>query len=220
MSQAHAPREIEFFFDLSSPFAYMAFQEIGVLAARHDRGVRYRAIDLATAKKAAGNTGPSNREIPPKFAYLRQDLTRWAQRYGVPFAFPDPAKAPARPRDAVLAHHGVAFAEEHGMARSFVAAFWRRSWGEGRFVGDPEVLRGAVEEVGLPEQAFFDYVGSERAAAEFAASTEEACSRGVFGVPTMMCDGQMWWGNDRLQMLEEHLSGRSANDATCRADGQ
>ena len=206
MAQNQASGEIEFYFDLVSPFAYMAFQKIASLAGKYDRDVRYRAISLATVKKAAGNTGPSNRDIPPKYAYLKQDLARWAEIYGVPFAFPDPAMAPTAARDTETAHRGIPFAEQHGKAREFIAAFWRLSWGEGRFVGDPVVLTGAIAETGLPEQAFLDFAASPEAALAYEATTQDACARGIFGVPTMICDGQMWWGNDRLDMLDQYLT--------------
>ena len=206
MLQHQTPGQIEFFFDLVSPFAYMAFQKIDALAASHGRQVCYRAISLAAVKKAAGNTGPSNRDIPPKYAYLKQDLTRWAQLYDVPLMFPDPGSAPVAARETLLAHRGIPFAAQHGKAREFIAAFWRLSWGGGRFVGDPAVLKGAIAETGLPEQAFFDFVASDEAAALLDATTQEACARGIFGVPTMVCNGQMWWGNDRLDMLDRYLS--------------
>jgi len=198
--------EIEFFFDLLSPFAYLAFQKIGALAGRYGRTIRYKAIDLAEAKKAAGNNGPSNRNIPVKYAYLKQDLARWADIYEVPFAFPDPAKIPTGARDSRPAQLGVLFAEQHGVAEDYIAAFWRRSWGEGRFVGDPDVLKWTVAAVGLPEQGFFEFIASDKAAAHYVATTKAACARGIFGVPTMVCDGQMWWGNDRLDMLDTYLS--------------
>ena len=198
---------IEFYFDFVSPFAYLAFQQIGGIADRHDRMVCYRAIDLAVVKKAAGNTGPSNRDMPIKYTYLKSDLARWAALYGVPLVFPDPATAPAiGARDTRLAHHGVAFAERYGKAHDYIASFWRRSWGTGRYVGDADVIAGAVRDAGLDGDAFDGYVMSNEAAAAYADTIEDACSRGVFGVPTMFCDGEVWWGNDRLEMLDRFLS--------------
>lgn len=198
--------KIEFFFDLASPYAYLAFHKIGEVAARHCRSVRYRAIDLAVVKKAAGNTGPSNRDIPPKFAYLKHDFARWAELYDVPFAFPDPSNAPPDPRNSELSQRGVLFAERYGKAHDYISAIWLQTWGGGKFIGDPVVVETAVREAGLPEQAFFAFVSSEEAAAGYQATTEEARQRGVFGVPIMICDGQMWWGNDRIDLLDRYLA--------------
>lgn len=199
-------QQIEFYFDLVSPFAYLAFQRVGELAERHGRTVRYVPVDLAVIKRLAGNSGPSNREIPPKFAYLKDDLARWADIYDVPFSFPTATHAPPDARNSLKAQCGAIFAERRGRAREYVSAVWRRSWGEGRFIGDADILKPAVAEAGLPEQEFFAFVESAQARVHYAAIADAAHVRGVFGVPTMICDGKMWWGNDRLHFLERHLA--------------
>lgn len=206
MGSYAARDEIDFYFDLVSPFAYLAFQQIGELAARHGRSVRYRAIDLAAVKHAAGNSGPSNRDIPPKFAYLKEDLHRWAAILGVPFSFPPPGPVPAGARDSSLAQRGVYFAAMHGKTCDYMGAVWRQTWGRGGLIGAPDVLDRALDETGLPRQSFWEYVASDAAAVAYAAETERASAAGVFGVPTMVVHGAMFWGNDRLAMLERFLT--------------
>lgn len=203
--QEGATCEIDFFFDFISPFAYLAFQKLPEIARRHGRSIRFRPMDLAAVRLAAGNTGPSNRDIPPKYRYLQQDLARWAELYGVPFQFPHAAVAPPGARNTAKLQHGVFFAARMGQEQDYIASVWRRAWGEGRFIGAPDVLEGALAELGFDHEQFQTYVASEEATIAYEAETEIAKSLGVFGAPTMICDGQMWWGNDRLDMLSRFL---------------
>ncbi len=92
--------KLEFYFDFSSPFAYLAFQAIPGVASKFDLRVNYHAIDLNIVKREAGNTGPSNRQIPLKYRYLRRDIDRWGESYGIPVIFPsDDGVTPPGGRD-------------------------------------------------------------------------------------------------------------------------
>lgn len=199
-------RTIEFFFDFLSPFAYLTHQKLPALAQRYGYGLRFVPMDLPRAKLAAGNNGPSNRQVPVKLRYLTTDMNRWAQRYGVPLKFP---KSFASER----MNKGTLFAQDRGQVQDYVTAAFSRAWGRGEDMGDSAVLADVARELEWPEQEFLAFVDSAEAVERFEAVNLEAHRRGVFGVPTMLVGEEMWWGNDRLQFLEEFLQQQSAKAA-------
>jgi 2-hydroxychromene-2-carboxylate isomerase len=213
--------DIEFFFDFSSPFAYLAHCRLPFLADQYGWGIVYKPIDLFEARKHAGNTGPSTPQMPAKFRYIQTDLKRWGQKYGVPFIPPwmgkaaqgKPAPAGTVPRewvDSSRANKGTFFAEQKGQARDYVTCLWRGTFGSGGMVGDDALLRDVAKELGWSQDEFLAYVQSDEANRLYKQGQEEAHARGVFGVPIAMIGEEMWWGNDRLGFLEEYLAAHSA----------
>lgn len=189
---------LEFFIDFMSPFAYLAQQKVPQLAERFGYTVRYVPFDLPQAKLAAGNTGPSNRDIPVKLRYMTTDMNRWAKRYGVPLNFPK-SFASAR------MNKGLFYAEDHGAVPKYAHAAFDAGWGQGQDISDSAVLGRLAQKLGWAEADFIAFVDSKEAAERFEASNLEAHRRGVFGAPTMLIGEEMWWGNDRLEFLEEYL---------------
>lgn len=212
---------IDFYFDFISPYAYLANARLPSIAEKYGCALNYRPIDLQAAKVAAGNTGPASAQIPPKFRYATTDLMRWARKYGVPFAIPqkkpgDTAGAsrenvgiPKELLDSSRANKAVYFARKKGRERAFIDLLYRNTFGAGILVGNDSALRDTVSELGWSVDDVFEFVHSEDAAGMYEDGNKAAQARGVFGVPTMMVDDQMWWGNDRLDMLEEYLAQRN-----------
>ncbi len=197
---------IDFYFDFMSPFAYLAQKRLPELAARYGYGIVYKPFDLPSAKKAAGNFGPSNREVPAKLRYLTADMNRWAARYGVPLKFPSSFASQRM-------NIGTFFAQERNKAQEYVTAAYGRAWASGEDMSDTEVLAGLAREMNWAESEFVDYIDSPVGAQRFEAANLEAQSRGVFGAPTMLIGDDMWWGNDRLDFLEEYLKQKSEKAA-------
>ena len=193
-------KTVDFFFDFMSPFAYLAHQRLPQLVDKFGYGISYKPIDLKAAKLAAGNTGPANVQIPVKIRYLLVDLTRWAERYGVPFKMP---KVPSF--DSARANKGTFFAIERGRARDYVTHVWRESYGSGGSIGSEDLLKDVARQMDWSPQEFLDFTQSDAAERLYEQTNKEAHSRGVFGVPIMMVGENMWWGNDRLDFLEEYL---------------
>lgn len=191
-------RVIDFYFDFMSPYAYLAHIRLPAIAKKYGYTLAYHPIDLVRTKIEAGNTGPSNRSIPRKIAYLVNDFERWASLYGVPIKTP-------RSHDSMLANLGVFAAAEVDRTQDYVNAMWAHAWGGGedfRLVDIAIVAR----RLGLDSEHFADRLRSDEAAAWYEASNIAAFERGVFGVPTMIADGEMFWGNDRLDFLERHIA--------------
>jgi 2-hydroxychromene-2-carboxylate isomerase len=200
-------KTLEFFFDFLSPFAYLTHQKLPALAKRYGYELRFVAIDLQKAKLAAGNNGPSNRQVPAKLRYLTADMNRWAQRYGVPLKFP-------RTFASERMNKGLLFAQDRGRALDYVSAGFACAWGRGgEDLADPALLASIARELGWPDSEFLAFVDSPGAAERFEDLNVEAHRRGVFGVPTMLIGEEMWWGNDRLHFLEEFLKQKSVQAA-------
>lgn len=193
-------KAIDFYIDFWSPFAYLAAHRLPQIAAKYGCVINYLPIDLKRAKLAAGNTGPANIEIPPKIRYLMTDLKRWADRYGLPFG------VIPKGSDINRINKGVFFAHGRDVARVYVREAYDAVWGRG---GDPDsdaLLIDLARAMNWEEDKFLAYISSREADKQYEEVFSQAVERGVFGVPIMIIDDQMWWGNDRLQFVEEYLA--------------
>jgi len=190
---------IDFYFDFISPFSYLAHYRLPAIVARHGCEIAYHVVDLKVIKLDGGNTGPTTRDMPLKYRYSGTDMQRWAARYGVTIK---------RPSGYGLnrLNEGVFWAADRGAIAEYVTATWRRVWGEGGDMTDAALIRGVAAELGWNVDEFLAFTESEDAATRYRASTRGAHQHGVFGVPTMMIGEQMWWGNDRLDFMEDYLA--------------
>lgn len=189
---------LDFYFDFMSPYAYLAHVRLPGIARKFGFDLRYHPLDLVRTKLAAGNNGPSNRAIPRKIAYLKQDFGRWANRYGVPIQTP-------KSHDSELANLGALVAADEGKVTAYANEIWKHSWGQG---GDFTLADIAivVDALALPVESFLERLQSQTIRERYERINLDAQARGVFGVPTVMIGEEMWWGNDRLDFLEEYLS--------------
>jgi 2-hydroxychromene-2-carboxylate isomerase len=192
-------RTIDFYFDFISPFSYLAQLKLPELARRTGCALEYWPIDIPEAKIAAGNYGPSNREVEPKIKVMMADLERWAAKYGAPLRFP----ASFACTDWNCA---TLYAREQGNAEPFVTAAFHRIWGQGIDPRDRDELRACAVEAGLDPDAVAAFVDSSLGQTEYRKVRSKAYQRGAFGAPLMFVDDQIFWGNDRLDFLEAYLT--------------
>ncbi|NMY65593.1 2-hydroxychromene-2-carboxylate isomerase [Pseudomonas sp. WS 5018] len=192
-------KHLDFYFDFLSPFAYLARHRLVQIAEKHGADIAYKPIDLARAKLAIGNNGPTNRELPIKLAYLTKDLERWADRYAMPLAV-------IKNHNSRLLNIGTFFAEDCGQAGRYVEIAYRLTWGEGGAPDDEALHRQLAREMDWREMEFLAFLQSPGAAERYEASTQAAIAKHVFGVPMTMIGEDMWWGNDRLMFVDEYLS--------------
>ena len=196
---------IDFYFDFLSPYAYLANSQLPALAQKYGYTISYRPIDLNAAKLAAGNTGPATAQMPPKLRYAMADLTRWSQQYDLPFI-----PAPVRPVTERI-NKGTFFAIDRDQARDYVDRAWLATFGSGGDFNSDELLSDVARQMGWSGEEFLAFLSSDAAAQRYDAGNSAAHERGVFGVPTMIVDDEMWWGNDRLGHLENYLAAHPAN---------
>ena len=181
-------RTIDFYFDFISPFSYLAQLKLPDLAHRTGCTIEYWPIDIPEAKIAAGNYGPSNREVAPKIAV----------KHAAPLKFPA-SFACADWNCAVL------YARSQGYVEAFVTAAYHRIWGLGIDPRDLSELRSCADEVGLDADGLCEFIASPTGQSEYRKVRTQAYQRGVFGAPMMFVDEQIFWGNDRLDFLESYL---------------
>lgn len=189
---------VDFYFDFLSPFSYLANHRLSKLARDYSFSIRYHSIDLARAKIAIGNVGPSNRDMKVKLAYLMVDLKRWAELYGLPFLFP--ANYNSQRMNAGLYYSGA-----ETQTAAYVNTVFNAVWGEGIALDSERLLALVCGTLGWDRAAFEEFLSSDAATNAYDEHTQAAIERKVFGVPTMFLGDQMWWGNDRLFMLENTL---------------
>ena len=191
---------LDFYFDFISPFSYLAHSQVPGMAARHDHTLAYHVVNLAALKLEGGNTGPTTREMPLKYKYSGTDMQRWAARYGTVI------KRPTNHQPDRL-NKGAFLAGERGVMADYVTHVWRRVWGEGGDMASDDLMRGVAADMGWDADEYLAFTSSDDAETRYRASTQAAHVRGVFGVPTIMIGEEMWWGNDRLDFVEEFLAG-------------
>lgn len=193
-------KQIDFYFDFISPFAYLAHVKLPGLAKKYGALIQYHPIDVMLAKLAAGNYGPSTRDIPSKAKYIRADRLQWAARYGVPMV---PVLNGGR---APRLNAGTYYAIQQGRAEAYLKAGFNHVWGQGASTDDDATLAAVARELDWDPAAFLNYVNSPQAQEQLKNGQREAQKRGVFGSPIMLVDDQMYWGNDRLDFLESYLA--------------
>jgi 2-hydroxychromene-2-carboxylate isomerase len=196
-------KTVDFYFDFVSPYAYLASSQLSRLVERYGINLVLHPIDLFRAKKAAGNTGPSTREIPSKAKYALMDLQRWAKRYGLPLTRPPGF-------DTGRANRGFLWARSRGAENPYFHAAYAAVWGHGGDPGDPQLLRSVAMEARLPVDDFLLGVDAEPTLNAYEQENLEAQARGIFGTPTFIVDDEMYWGNDRIDFLEEYLQVRTS----------
>jgi len=193
-------RTVEFFFDFGSPASYLAFTQLPKIAAERGAAISWRPMLLGGVFKATGNASPVM--VPAKGRWMFGDLTRWAQRYGVPFVmnphFPINTLTLMRGATGLQLRHPERFA-------AYCTAMFNAIWQQQQNLNDPAVLATTLAEAGFDAEAFMALVAEPEVKAALVATTEEAVSRGVFGAPTCFVGEAMFFGQDRLDFVREAL---------------
>jgi 2-hydroxychromene-2-carboxylate isomerase len=189
---------VEFFWDPVSPYTYLASTQIEALAARSSARLVWKPFLIGKVFEATGNRAPIT--VPAKGAHLLVDLQRWARHYGVPLTMPK-----TFPMSTVLALRCAVAAAEQYEAAPFARALMRAYWAEGLDISLPETLAALAAKAGMDGEALLARAGEQPIKDLLRANTEEAARRGAFGAPTFFVGTEMFWGNDRLRLLEDHL---------------
>lgn len=190
---------IDFHFDLLSPYAAIAWSQIHGLAARHGRAVRPVPTLLAALLAHNGTRGPA--EVPAKRVYVFKDALRSARHLGLPLVPP-----PTHPFNPLLALRAASMVEGEAQRR-LIDALYDGAWGGGGGVESADQVRALAQRAGLDGDAVVAAAGTDEAKARLRAQTEDAIANGVFGVPTMRVDGELFWGYDSFGHLERFLAG-------------
>ncbi|MFN9813642.1 MAG: 2-hydroxychromene-2-carboxylate isomerase [Deltaproteobacteria bacterium] len=195
-------KTVELFYDIASSYSYLAATQIDALSARAGAEVRWRPFLLGGVFKATGNEMPAR--IPNKAQWLIGDTMRWAKKYGVPYAVPSrfPMITISTQRALVATDRLVGQEAQKKLAIALFHAYWA----EDRDVSDKAVIAEVAASVGLDASALLAALDAVETKNALRANTDEAVSRGAFGAPAMFYEGELFWGNDRLGLLEDALT--------------
>ena len=192
---------LQFFFDFSSPYGYLAAQKIDALAAQHGRTVDWRPMLLGVVFKQTG--GAPLTEVPVKGPYSKHDFARSARFHGIEFrmppVFPIPAQAPAR--IVLWAKQGNAAG-----AAQVAKALYRAYFVDGLDISQPDVAAEVAGRAGFDAAAARAAVDDPAIKDALRREVEAAIAAGVFGSPFVIVDGECFWGVDRLPQVERWLA--------------
>jgi 2-hydroxychromene-2-carboxylate isomerase len=192
---------IDFYFDFSSPYGYIAAAKVEALAAKHGRGVNWRPMLLGAAMKVTG--GAPLPQIPLKGDYAMRDFVRSAKFHGVPFRIPS-----SFPISTIAAVRAFYWAQGNDPARALALA---KALYSAYFADDVDISR--VEEViriaagvGFKAEDVAAGVADQSVKDKTKAEVDAAVGKGVFGSPFIVIDGEAFWGMDRLDQAEKWLA--------------
>lgn len=191
---------IDFYFDFSSPYGYLASARIDELAARHGRDVTWRPILLGAVFKITG--GQPLPTIPLKGSYAVHDIARTARRLKVPFKLPSrfPVATTAPSRAFYWVHD-----RDPVLARTLAHALFRAYFAEDRDISNPEVTGNVAAKLEVSKEELLQALNEPAVKERLRSEVDAAIERGVFGSPYIVVDGEPFWGVDRLEHVERWL---------------
>lgn len=195
---------LRFHFDFLSPYAYLAWTRIHGIAGASGRDVEPVPVVFAALLDAHGTRGPA--EIPAKRRYLVKDVLRIADALGAPIAPPF-----ALPFRSLHALRMASLPLEPAIRRRLIDRLYAGAWARSEDLTDRASLARIASEVGLDPGIVAEAETAENKE-RLRSQTEGAIAAGVFGVPTVIADGELFWGTDSLPHLERFLAGRHAID--------
>ncbi|MDZ4309682.1 MAG: 2-hydroxychromene-2-carboxylate isomerase [Cypionkella sp.] len=195
--------QIDYYLAPISPYCYLAGNRLEQIAARHGASIRYVPLNAPALFPRMGGQVLADRHDSRK-TYRLQELRRWSARLGLKLDL-QPVHFPVNPAPASYAIIAAAKAGG-GDLGGLVQAFPRAVWAEGRNIAEDEVVQDILATYGFDPKIADKYM--LMAAETYTDNLEEAVARGVFGVPFYIVGDQRFWGQDRLEDLDLHLSGK------------
>jgi 2-hydroxychromene-2-carboxylate isomerase len=195
---------IEFIFDFGSPNAYLSWKVLPEIAARTGASVTLTPCLLGGIFKLTNNRSPMEAfgEVRGKLDYERLETSRFIKKHGLTgFRF-----NPHFPVNTLLIMRGLIAARRAGVEAPYVAAVQAAMWENGEKMDDPDVVAHVLNTAGLDAAGLLAATADPYVKAALVANTEAAVARGVFGIPTFFVGGEMYFGKDRLDQIEEALS--------------
>jgi len=196
-------RHLDFYFDCSSPWTYLAFHAVQPLAAELGVAIAWKPILVGGVFNAVNQSVYDSRAKPNplKQAYMLKDLGDWAAFYRLKIAFPPKVF----PVNSVKCMRGAFVALDEGKLEPYATAAFEAYWGDDRDISREEVLADIAATAGIERQHFFAGIETDACKTRLRANTDELIQRGGFGSPTMFVGNAMFFGNDRLPLVKAAL---------------
>lgn len=198
--------KLEFYFDCSSPWTYLAFERALKIFEGNDVEIVWKPILVGGVFNAVNRGVYETRAdpVPAKLNYQRKDLQDWARVANLKIGQP-----PVFPVNSVKAMRGAFYALEHGVLIKYAQAVFKRYWTDLADISQDQELRDIVARVGLDVDEFFTAIATQAYKDRLRDTTDELMRRGGFGSPTMYLDGDdMYFGNDRLELIKAQVDRR------------
>ncbi len=193
--------KLEFFYDCSSPWTYLAFEGIEPLSKRQNYQLIWKPILVGGIFNLTNPSVYESRSNPvkEKLAYSQKDMKDWSKVRGVEFNWPD-----IFPINSVKAMRGSFFAINEGLVVEYSREVFRSYWTDGKDISNTDVLSEIVESLGMDAVKFLEFIDEDETKEALKKNTQELIERGGFGSPTIyLNETDMYFGNDRLHLIEE-----------------
>ena len=191
-------RTIEFYFDFGSPTVYLASTQLPLIAERNGAILEYYPILLGGIFKATDNQSPA--AVPAKGAYMGIDLPRFAKRYNVPFQH-----NPYFPVNTLPLMRGAISYQMEGDFNKYLETIFNAMWVEPKDLNKPEEIAETLLGGGFDPNEFVERISDQKVKDTLIANTEKIVEKGAFGAPTIFVGEEMFFGQDRLDFVEEAL---------------
>jgi 2-hydroxychromene-2-carboxylate isomerase len=191
-------KTLEFFYDFTSPTAYLAWVRLPEIVKRTNAKLVYRPMFLGGVMQGTENRPPGT--VKAKGKWMAADLQRWARRYNTPFAF-----NPHFPMLTLMVQRAAHAWLDRPDFETYVAAIFHAAWRESKNIADKAALTELLTSAGFSPDEFFAAAENPVNKEKLKATTEEAIARGAFGAPTFFVGDEMHFGQDRLDFVEEAL---------------
>ena len=194
---------IDYYLSPQSPWTYLGHERLAQIAAAAGAKVNVLPVDLGRVFPVSGGL-PLSKRAPQRQAYRLAELRRWSEYLGRPLNL-QPRYFPVDSHDAAKLIIAVDGADGTDAAMKVAGALMRGVWVEQRNIADPAVLQTMLQESGLQAKRLDDSQ-SQAVHERYEADSQRAIEAGVFGAPSYMVDGELFWGQDRLDFLERSLA--------------
>lgn len=193
---------VDYYLAPQSPWTYLGHERFAAMAARAGATVRVLPVDLGKIFPVSGGL-PLQKRAPQRQAYRLVELRRFSEHLGIPLNL-QPKYFPVAGDDAARLIVAVDLHDGTRAAMNIAGAILRAVWAQERNIADPQVLEQLLAENGLQPQRLEESRGGE-VQERYAANTQQAADLGVFGAPTYAIDGELFWGQDRLDFVQRRL---------------
>lgn len=194
---------IDYHYAVLSPFSYLGVPALREIVARHDAKLVYKPADFFEVFKGSGGV-PVHERAPQRQAYRLIELERWAKFRAMKLNL-NPKFFPAdQTRASLMVLAALSLDRDPG---DLNFAYQRAVWAEERDIADPATVVAIADENGFAGDDLYTLAQSDAIRAQYAANTQEAIDLNLFGPPSYIHKGELFWGQDRLEFLDRALAG-------------